>query len=191
MSEIYDQLEYKSNKFSLREFYYVNFCSRPSELKSLVESKKNYIISKKDADSVIKAYRLYQGYIFLGCVLSVFNFCVLIKLNSHFNLFLKKRIAAALLGFSPYGCFYVYSHFAYWETIKQVVENTRKNYNLIEKQLFQEMQNADDNESHQVKKSEYENFFKENLKFYNYINRHISAFSCITEVIKPSKLSKL
>jgi len=178
----------KSYRFkSPIEFYRINFIGRPTELKKLVEDKYTFISSKKEANNVIKAHRLFYGWQYFGNILAIFNYLFFIKITKRKTLSNKTQFGLMAIGLSPIFIFFIYSHFSYWFLIRPVVINSRDISNKL-KNNVKEIEMTGVSES--FKKDEFQIFFNRNVDFHSYIINNLSMISCIKEILNLNKKLK-
>lgn len=174
----------KSINKSIVDYYRIYFIGRPTELKKLVEDKYTFITSKKEANSVIKAHRLYYGWQYFGNILALLNYLAFIKMTRKKNLSNKTQFALMTLGISPIIIFYIYSHFSYWYLIRPVIINSRDISNRL-KNNVKEIEITGNSEK--FNKDEFQIFFNRNVDLHNYIINNLSMFSCLKEIFNLNK----
>jgi len=176
--------ESKLNYKSFSDFYRINFIGRPTELRKLIEDKYTFIVSKKDANSIIKAHRIYYGWQYLGNIFAFMNYLAYIKLTKKLNISKKINFLLITVGISPLFIFFIYSHFSYWEIIRPIVKNSREiSYKLRDDVKEIELTGTAEN----FNKEEFQIFFNRNIDYHNYIAKNITFGSCIMEIFGLNK----
>ena len=107
----------------------VNFIGKPFELNKLVNDYSTLLENQQEANSVIKATRVYKGWQYLGQIISFSSLLTSSYLSKRFSLSRSNQIKLVLLSFLPGGLFYFYSHFTYWNIVKDLVKTTREREN--------------------------------------------------------------
>jgi hypothetical protein len=104
----------------INDFVRINFIGRPLELNRLVFDDEVLLQTHEEVAGIIKAYRLYYGWQYLGNIIGFCNAVYIAKLkkNNKIKLFV-------MLVISPVISAYAYSHFTYWDIIRQTVIDSR------------------------------------------------------------------
>jgi hypothetical protein len=147
----------------LNDYIRINFIGRPLELNKLVYDEGVILENHEEADKVIRGYRLYYGWQYFGNFIAFSNLILIIKLkaNKNLNNFMLFMLTPML------GC-YIYSHFTYWDIVRQVVIDTRKR----EKDLTQKPQ-----EEVRIK-------LNTSIDLHIHIQRNIKITQCLIEILK-------
>jgi len=173
-----------NNYKSATDFYRIHFIGRPTELKKLVEDKYTFISSKKEANNIIKAHRLYYGWQYLGNVFALINYFLFIKITKKKSFSNRTTIGLMALGISPIFILYIYSHFSYWNLIKLTVQNSRSVANKLKKNVI-EIETTGSSES--FNKDEFQVFYNRSVDLHSYIASNLSMISCLKEIFCLNK----
>jgi hypothetical protein len=148
----------------VNDYIRINFIGRPLELNRLVYDDRILLSTQEEADKVVKAYRLYYGWQYLGNMLSLANLIILerMKFKRNFRNFVIVLIPMV-------GC-YFYSHYTYWDIVRPVVIEIRKREKVV------------------LSEEERKIIFNKTIDFQNYIQRNIGIGQCIAEIIKKYEL---
>jgi hypothetical protein len=147
----------------LNDLIRINFIGRPLELNRLVYDDSVILENKEEADRVVKAYRRYYGYQYLGNMFAFISSVVLSRSRGQ-----KKMIKFFVMVLLPMTGFYIYSHFSYWDIVREVVIATRKR----ERELL----------SGDVEEREVTMRYNASLDLHKYIQANIGITKCILEI---------
>jgi len=117
---------------SLLKFYRINFLGRPYELNKLILNRNCILENKEQCSKIIQAYNLHYGLQYFGSSLSlgcmfVLNLYVNNKNRKYIKLTLPIKLGLFTICLTPLCLLYIYSHFVYWDLIKDIIISTRKN----------------------------------------------------------------
>lgn len=174
----------ENKPFNFADFYRINFIGRPTELRKLVEDKYTFLTSRKDANRVIVAHRLYYGWQYFGNILALANYLIYIRLSKKYSLSNRTHILSMMLGLSPILVFYFYSHFSYWDIIRPVVFNSRDISRKLKENVV-EIESSGSSET--FNKDEFQIFFNKNCDLHSYVVQNLSMSSCLKEIFGLNK----
>lgn len=149
----------------------INFIGRPIELDKLVYDEAIIFENKEEANKVIKGYRIFKGWQYIGNMLSFTN-CLLIGwISKNKNYSIRTKIFIYAGGIvAPMILFYIYSHYTYWDIIRPIVLKCRER----EKEI--RAQNDIDKEEFKIK-------YNHSLDIHKYIQQKIGIYNCVKEVL--------
>ncbi len=139
----------------------INFVGKPLELNRLVFDDSCLILSKEEANSVLRGYRKYYGFQYFGNLIAFINLTLLIKHK-------KSKINFLFFVLAPMGLFYLYSHFTYWHIVRPVVIETRKR----------------DREAFELSEDEYKMRFNTSVDMHEYVRKNIGFVRCLVSIFK-------
>jgi hypothetical protein len=110
----------------INDYFRINFIGKPFELNKLINDNSAILDSKEEADKVIKACKKYKGWQYLGQLISVTLLLTFSSLSKRFNMTRSSQIKLVLTSFIPGAGLYYYSHFTYWDGIRDLVKTVRE-----------------------------------------------------------------
>ena len=112
----------------MENFYRINFVGRPFELNKLVYDD-NLLVNEEQAKTIANAFRKFNGWQYVGLISSFFSTIIVYK-------FAKNKLGLALI-ILPFTCCYVYSHFCYWDDLRETLKEIRnENRNVKQGEIF-------------------------------------------------------
>lgn len=155
----------------LMDFFRINFIGKPFELNKLVNDYSCLLENKEEANRVIKAARIYKGWQYLGQGISFSLLVFSSFMSKKRNMDKSKQIKLVLLAFMPGGVLYFYSHFTYWNIVRDLVKVTRqreKKYEHLDKTQIEE----------------YKIYFNQSKDYHKYIQASLGLLASINEIFK-------
>lgn len=152
------------------DYLRVNFIGKPFELNKLIYDKNIIYFEEQEARNILKAYKKFYGFQYLGFI-SSFLICFILQKSKNITKFnFKKKIALFSISLTPMVVLYIYSHFVYWENIREDVIKLRKRSNLFKKEETKSM-------------PETIIIFKTSDDIHKALEKQIGIFKCLKELI--------
>lgn len=158
-------------KTDFTNIFRINFIGRPFELNRLVYDDKIIISNQQEADTILRAFRTFYGFQYLGNFCSFFLNLMFYFKSKNKQYSIKKLYGLLFIGLLPGVVGYVGSNFFYWDMIRPIVllgREREKKYKHLES----------------YEREQYQIVYKASKDFHKYIQENSGVIKSVLTIFK-------